>query len=416
MLCMVTALSFPAKAYAMEAGDEIEVTNSINTIQSETSPCQVYFKLNAEDTFSLSVYAEIENTDTGNIYRLSLYKDNSYMDKCFLEEGTYKVLEISSYEDSSGLYSFTYPDDFTIKAGETIDLETSLNTKEESKKDEEISITPKKTEISSDFKVYHEGEGEGEITINGTQNNKYDISISIESSGVPGGLSIRYTLDGKNWSEEKKVPLHGSIPLYEKTKDGENVETGLTATFITDNATDSVPFKQGDTYYSYVEDPKTSVIYEHTGDSGVEMEVESINEKEDLYEILQKNNIDLYVMVLKKGTSGEAVIEISLDGGKTFMEERFAPKDALSFKDLGFKISFPKSDIYELKEGDTYRSYPYKKSYTKAIVLGVTLILISILSAWGLVIYMKSKLPDDSVWHIHEFDPGFHLPPYEKAG
>ena len=146
MLCMVAALSFPAKAYAMEAGDEIEVTNSINTVQSETSPCQVNFKLNAEDTFSLSVYAEIENTDTGNIYRLSLYKDNSYMDKCFLEEGTYKVLEISSYEDSSGLYSFTYPEDFTIKEGETIDLETSLNTKEKTKKEEEISLSPKQTD------------------------------------------------------------------------------------------------------------------------------------------------------------------------------------------------------------------------------------------------------------------------------
>ena len=144
MLCMMTALSFPAKSYAMEAGDEIEVTNSINTVKTEESPCQVNLKLDTDDDFSLSVYAEIENVDTGNIYRLSLYKDNSYMDKCFLEEGTYKVLEISSYEDSSGLYSFTYPKDFTIKEGETIDLETSLNTKEDPPKKEEISLSTKR--------------------------------------------------------------------------------------------------------------------------------------------------------------------------------------------------------------------------------------------------------------------------------
>ena len=411
-LLTITGIKLSAQAAEPDAGDEIAVTESISTKETTETPSQINLSLKSDDDFTLSVYAEIQNTDTGKIYRLSLYHDNEYLDKCFVEEGTYKVLEIASYEDSTGAYSFTYPEDFTLKSGETIDLATSISTGTANVQNIQPAIVEGSTSYETDFPVFHEGTGVGQIAIIGNQNDKYELVINVETSGVPGGFSVKYSLDdGSTWSESKKVPLHGSLDLYTQSENGQSLSTGLTAVFTTENATDGSPFVKGDYYYSHINDPKTSVISEHIGDSSVEMEITPLNKEDQLYDILTDKNLSFYVKVLKSGMAGESVIEISLDGGNTFMEERLTPKTALKFENLGLRVSFPLSDTYQLKEGDVYRVYPYKKSYVKAYILAAVMSLITSLAIAGAYVYLRSRLPGDDVWHIHGIDSDLCLAP-----
>lgn len=414
-LLTITTTALPVCAMEDDCGDEITAVESMTTKQSEETPCQVNLSLNADEAFTLSVYAEIQNTDTGNIYRLNLYHDNKYMDKCFVEEGNYKVLEIASYEDSTGTYSFTYPEDFSVKTGDTIDLVTIISEKEVETPDIKRELIEQDSSYESDFDVFHEGSGLGQIAIEGTQNGRYELAIKITSSGVPGGFSVKYSLDdGSSWSDEKLVPLHGSLELFSQTENGKSVSTGLTARFITDNATNSTPFVMGDYYYSHISDPKTSVVSDHIGDSSVEMEITPIDKTKPLYDILSDNNLSFYVRVLKSGMAGESVIEISLDGGKTFMEERMTPKTALKFEKLGLKMTFPLSDTYQLKEGDVYKVYPYKMNYVKAYVLAVVILLLTFSFIIASYLYLRSKIPGDDEWHIRVYEPDFYLPPIDQ--
>ncbi|SDB69686.1 hypothetical protein [Butyrivibrio sp. INlla16] len=414
-LLTISSAALPVCAMEDSCGDEIAVTESITTKQSEVSPCQVNLSLNADEAFTLSVYAEIQNTDTGNIYRLNLYHDNKYMDKCFVEEGNYKVLEIASYEDSTGTYSFTYPEDFSIKSGDTIDLVTMISEKEAETPDIKRELIEQDSSYESDFDVFHEGSGLGQIAIEGTQNGRYELAIKITSSGVPGGFSIKYSLDdGSTWSDEKLVPLHGSLELFSQTENGNSISTGLTARFIIDNATDATPFVMGDYYYAHISDPKTSVVSDHIGDSSVEMEITTLDSSKLLYDILSDNNLSFYVRVLKSGMAGESVIEISLDGGKTFMEERITPRTALNFEELGLKMTFPLSDTYQLKEGDVYKVYPYKMNYVKAYILAVVILLLTFSFIIASYLYLRSKIPGDDEWHIRIYEPDFYLPPIDQ--
>ena len=414
-LLTITTTALPVCAMEDGCGDEIAVTESITTKQTEETPCQVNLSLNADEAFTLSVYAEIQNKDSGNIYRLNLYHDNKYMDKCFVEEGNYKVLEIASYEDSTGTYSFTYPEDFTVKSGDTVDLVTMISEKDSKTPDIKRELIEQNTSYESDFPVFHEGKGLGQISIEGTQNGRYELAIKITSSGVPGGFSVKYSLDdGTTWSDEKLVPLHGSLELFSQTENGKSVSTGLTARFITDNAKDATPFVMGDYYYAHISDPKTSVVSDHIGDSSVEMEITPLDSSKLLYDILSEKDLSFYVRVLKSGMAGESVIEISLDGGKTFMEERITPKTALKFEELGLKMAFPLSDTYQLKEGDIYKVYPYRMNYVKAYILAVVIFILAFAIIIASYLYLRSKIPGEDTWHIRVYDPDFHLPPFDK--
>jgi hypothetical protein len=100
-----------------------------------------------------------------------------------------------------------------------------------------------------------------------------------------------------------------------------------------------------------------------------------------------------------------------LDGGKTFMEERLTPKTALKFESLGLRVSFPHSDTYQLKEGDIYTVYPYRESYLKAYILAIVLSIATSLAIVCAYIYLRSKLPGDDVWHIHDINSELCLSP-----
>ena len=386
------------------AGDEIDIIDAMTTKQSEATSAQINFRCSVPDEFSQSIYVEIENVDSKSVYSLPLYKDNNYEQRCFVSEGNYKILEISAYDDVTGTYKFSYPEDFSVDKNETVDLSTALIT--DSDDISEISSDVSLMEAndpseSSDFKVFHDGEGKGIVSITGTQKSKYDLSIEISSTGLPGGMSVNYSLDGgKNWNGVVEVPLHTKLPIYETDEHGNKMDSGLTAVFSVPEDSDAAPFIKGDVYYSYIPDPKTDVIYEHEGDGSVEIELVPIDDKAQIYDLLKKHDVGFVIKVLKGGLAGDAVIEISIDGGKSFMEERFVPKGNLVFKDLGLKLTFPQADSFKLKEGDIYRFYAYKKSYLKAYILGGVMILLLLAGGLLFCAAMKSRLPDESDYHI----------------
>lgn len=404
--------SSTAHAADESCGDELCVIDALTTSMADETSSQINFTADVPEGFIFPIYVDVKNTDTAAIYRLTLYKENGFSQHCYVNEGNYSVAEIACTEDNTGTYSFEYPEDFTLEKGGAIDLHTGLvsNNSEMSESSFESSMGSPTTDVpyESDFTIRHEGNGSGMVAICGSQVKRYDLVIQVITPGIAGSASIKYSLDGgTNWSEEKAVPLRGSIDIYEKNADGNFSDTGLTAYFYAEKAVDGSAFIRGDTYMASIPDPKTDVIINHVGDSSVEMSLSCINDSDYLYDLMKDKNVSLAVNVLKGGKAADAVIEISIDGGKTYMDEMYVPASGvISFPELGINMSFDKADIYSLKEGDKYCAYCYQKSYMKAYILCSLMALLVIGCVIMVSSIMRSMLPSKA---------DFEIIPYEKA-
>lgn len=115
----------------MVKAEERILIPSVSMRESEEAKNQLSLRADLPEHFSLSAYAIITDLSSGDSYELPLYSANDYEDHLFLPDGTYRVSEIAVYEDSAGLYEFTYPSDFTVEGGTHTQLSTTLTNYEE---------------------------------------------------------------------------------------------------------------------------------------------------------------------------------------------------------------------------------------------------------------------------------------------
>lgn len=117
--------------YVYNTGDEETVISALNTAFAEDSSCEVDAKGIVPEDFGLNIYINIKNLDTGVIYMIPLYKENSYRQRCYVRPGSYTVTDVSVFEDTTGKYPFTYPDDFNVTDNGSHEIEVTLENYEE---------------------------------------------------------------------------------------------------------------------------------------------------------------------------------------------------------------------------------------------------------------------------------------------
>ena len=281
----LTGLSGTACIAAETAEDDVYI-DAVATVPDEEHNCQINMTAFLPDKFGLDCYADIRNMDTHRVYRLSLHPENGYTQVCYVEPGTYMVTNIGVFGDSTGRYDFLFPEDFILSEGEAVDLITMLSDEEEVQKeiderlgtdgissasDENDFLTIGERDkgqeflVDTDFEVEHTGDGGGKVGIKGDAIGEYDVSILVVKGGIPGTMTVKYSLTGESglWSDEIAVPLAGNIVLYETGEGGSEKDSGLKAYFAADPRDPDSLFAAGDTYTAYVPDPSTELVIKH---------------------------------------------------------------------------------------------------------------------------------------------------------
>lgn len=406
-------------------GDEAAVIEAVTTSQSSETPNQVNFKVTVPERFALSCYAQIEHKESGKIYNLPLYPDNKYEQRCFVPDGSFSVAKIGVYDDSTGTYVFEIPEDFTLSNNGAIDLTSTLSNYDEVQEmiDNKVEMVTgdgkgneeEEISVESDYEITHEGNGTGLVGIVGDPEGEYNIFIEVVKSGILGTAEIRYTMDGGlHWSEHIPIPLSAKIRLNATNDKGKVSASGLTALFDVSPLNQENGFVADDTYKCYVPDPKTEVVIDHKGSGGVVLTVIPINPESHVYDLLAAFGDKIVVSVLRSGDFGKAVVEISFDGGKSYLDEMYLPESgAIQLPGIGVILQFTKNGSGSLIEGDTYTVYAEKKTYTKAIIFGCCLLLIALVA---FIIYanrMKAMIPGYGAYHISAYKP-YELPESPK--
>lgn len=392
-------------------GDELEYIEAINTKQTDKTPCQINYSLEVPDGFGIPVYAVVESLDTGKLYRLPLYVNNNYTQRCFVPAGNYKVSEVSCAEDNTGTYRFTYPEEFNLSDKGSKDLVSTLSNFDEV--DEQIKlingdveVKKMELEVQTDFEVKHEGEGEGLVGIVGDQNDEYNIQIKVVKPGILGSASVIYSVNGgETWSEETDIPLRGYFNIYSTDDKGNLADTGLKAYFAADSLNPDTQFIKDEMYTSYTPDPNSEVVYKLDG-SGPDAELIAKDDSQHVYDILSGKNISMKVHVLKSGRPGEAVVEISINDGKSYMAEMTVPENGMiEFPELGLILKWDERSSAALQEDSIYSFSAVYNDYTKAIIVGCILAAAVTVLAGMFYSYMKSQLPKSGAWEIYEYKP-----------
>ncbi len=419
----------PAGSSRQEAGSGDDVyIDAIFTERDEKRTAQVNMTLLLPDDLRLDVFADLRCINSHTVYRLPLYFDNGYAQRCYVEPGEYTVTNIGVYGDSTGKYSFVYPEDFSISENEVIDLYTMLADEEDVQKelDERLGrVSPSDVQereeswgglaekealtVPSDYDVEHTGTGGGMVGVKGEASREHEIVIRVCKGGIPGIMSVKYSMDGENgiWSEETAVPLAGNISLYDNSE-GIGRDSGLTAHFSADPRDPESLFVEGDRYTVYIPDPSTELVIIHKGDGAAALEVHELVPGTQAFHLLYEGGHAIRVEVLRGGSFGNAVIRISSDGGKSFAEQMYLPEDGvIPLPEIGVELAFTGSDNESLMiEGDTYSIDAVKENYMP-LIAGVTAFLLVALGIlyWMFRGYMLRQLPGPSDYRIEPYIP-----------
>lgn len=245
-------------------------------------------------------------------------------------------------------------------------------------------------QLTSGYEVVQEGTGPGRIGITGEAEAEYDFVFRITESGVLGEASFIYSPDGgKRWSETIRIPLSGFYVLG---------TSGLTAEFW---LPEEEVFLAGDIYRCYVPDPFKLVRIKQDGNSSVAIEVHSNVEGKTAFEVLEQMESTIAVKIRRSGGIGEAVWQVSQDGGLTWSEETYATEElVISYEIngvlLGVTIAFQpvsKTEILSFERGDVIRIYA--ENTAKDNFMTVTVIfLLAVLIISFLVFFGNKKLKE----------------------
>ncbi|MBP3594359.1 MAG: hypothetical protein J6J44_07505 [Lachnospiraceae bacterium] len=253
-------------------------------------------------------------------------------------------------------------------------------------------IEAEKYQIASDYEVLQEGTGLGIIGITGEPDAEYELIFQISEGSALGEATFLYSLDGgSRWSEDRRVPLSGFYSLG---------NTGLTAEFYLPGDSE---FVAGDVYRCYVSDPTKVIRMKQDGNSAVDITVSSNVEDMTVFEVLDKMGISIAVKIRKGGAIGEAVWQVSQDGGLTWGEEVYATEELVISSEvngipLGVTVVFApvsKAEALSFERGDVIRIYA--EDTAKDNFMTVTVILLLVVSVIGFLIFFGNKKLKDAI-------------------
>lgn len=323
-------------------GDNALVVDSALTAYSEKTPSIISVTAEVPEHFGLAAYAEIISVESGAVYGLPLYAENGYYQRCYVPAGVYYVGSVAVYGDTTNEYPFEFPtEDFMVGEKDSFEIAVSLADFEgvdaeiREKRGEDVEDT---VPVETDFVVVYSGTGNGQVGITGEQNGRYELLARITESGYLGDGRFIYSLDGgETWHGEAgiEIPLSGfyEIPL-----------TGLTVEFAVSYA-DADGFMAGDIYSASIPDPSARIRCGKTGRGAAMVEVLSVNTDTQAFDALEASGMEVVIDIQKSGGFGEAIWEVSTDGGKTFSPQGYAEEELL-FGDAGIRLRF-----YQEKDG-----------------------------------------------------------------
>lgn len=108
---------------------------------------------------------------------------------------------------------------------------------------------------------------------------------------------------------------------------------------------DADGFMAGDIYKASIPDPSARIRCEEAGRGAAMVEVLSLNPDIQAFDVLEASGMEVVIDIQKSGGFGEAIWEVSTDGGKTFSPEGYVGEELL-FEDAGIQLRF-----YQEKDG-----------------------------------------------------------------
>ena len=398
------------------------------TMPDELRSCQINMTALLPDELRIDLYADVRNVSTHTVYRLPLYYENGYTQRCFVEPGEYAVTNIGVYDDSTGKYSFVFPEDFVLSDNEAVDLFIMLADEEavQEEIDDRMGSTSsveeseesdlweglaedKELTVPSDYEVTLDGTGGGKVGIQGDAAREYEIIIRIEKGGIPGIMTVKYSMHGEagTWSDETAVPLAGNLKLFDNSEKGAK-DSGLTVYFNADPREQEGLFVSGDKYSAFVPDPTEELSISHKGDGSAVLSVHEIRPGTHAFHLLYDGGYAISMEVLRGGSFGEAVVHLSTDGGKSYGEEMYLPEDGIiRLEDVGVELLFTgtEGDSLFVAE-DTYSVEAVKEDYVPLIIGVTALLLVTADILYGMFRrYMLKLLPGASAYRIEEYTP-----------
>lgn len=247
-------------------------------------------------------------------------------------------------------------------------------------------------QVASDYEVLQEGIGLGSIGITGEPDIEYELIFRISKGGALGEATFLYSPDGgSRWSEDRRIPLSGFFSLG---------NTGLTAEFYLPGDSE---FVEGDIYRCYVSDPTKVIRVKQDGNSAVDITVSSNVEDMTAFEVLAQMGASIAVKIRKGGAIGEAVWQVSQDGGLTWGEEVYATKELVVSSEvndisLGVTVAFApvsKAEVLSFERGDVIRIYT--EDTAKDNFMTVTVVLLLVVSVIGFLIFFGNKKLKDAI-------------------
>ena len=400
------------------AGDglEGELIDVTNLPSSEENNCQLTIAADLPDGFDANIFVQMKNYTNGNIYQYTLYAVNKFLQRGYVPEGEYCMIECGLYDDVNGTFPFILPEDFVLKNGEVKAITLTLKDKEMAEKEigkrlhegideKENKKISNNVFTSSDFDVTFSGTGTGSMAVTGSQRSALKILAKVNKSGLPGDMTVNISYDdGMTFPlTDVKVPYSGIVNLE---------GTGLKLVFeapiyeaVGDRSRGH--FDEGDTFRSVIHDPKSGVEYSGKYKSRARLELIDEDPDVSIYDQMVKYNIKrIEVDVIKGGGPGEAVVRYSLDG-KAFSDEMIVPLSgswAIGGTTLNINFYVQTGDLV-FETGDSYIAEPVAETQNAYISILIAIALLFGAGAFAVWYYFKKQMIPEDIYTIHEYVP-----------